>query len=167
MLRVTVTCLCLRFCKSRIRVRHCLGIFGLSFILVTLPPAGDFSPEKGSPDPFPSVIQELHLPMVFALLLSLGAPQILWLIMVLSYSLPAADVFLSSSICFTWVRNTPTSGTSLMRTHALLNMGIKQPGLGYATGKQAFYVSVSEFGFVKVILPQQDQLLLGHFSPEQ
>lgn len=80
------------------------------------------------------VTQELHLTVVSSLVLSLGAPQILWLIMVLSYSLPAADVSvfvcllsLVSEIETLWVRNTPSSGPSLMRTHALLNMGIKQP----------------------------------------
>lgn len=52
-------------------------------------------------DPFSFVIQELYLPMGSALLLFLDAPQILWLVRVLSYSLPADDVFLPSSVCFT------------------------------------------------------------------
>lgn len=36
-----------------------------------------------------------------------------------------------------------------------------------ATRKLTAYVSMSKFGLVKVILPQQDHLLLAHFTPEQ
>lgn len=35
-----------------------------------------------------------------------------------------------------------------MRTRALLTIWINHPGLGYATGEQAAYVSMFEFGFV-------------------
>lgn len=34
MIHVTVTCACLRFYGNKIRVEHCLGIFGLSFLLM-------------------------------------------------------------------------------------------------------------------------------------